>query len=478
MTYQKIKPPAGTPTIPPSILMKIMLALNVSPPPPEPPFVKPDNWDTLTPEERRNLRMESWVKGENIKFASPEAKKAYQERAVLLRDAVDLDRKPTRVPVHPFIGVYPQRRVGLTPKSLFYDQHKDAALAHIKYHLDLQPDFAQFNLMFSGPALDLLDYQVFEWPGGSLPAESSYQYNEGEFLKADEYEQFMNDPSDFMLRTVFPRMFKSLEGLKSLPQFAAGYVGFSDMYLPFGLPDVKKALKILQKAGELTIETMPATLAMLDGPVVQGYPPFYGGVTINPFDAIGSALRGVRGLMLDMYRRPDDVLAACEKYVNIILDTPLMTFSSSPLVFMPLTKGADRFMSQEQFETFYWPFLKKVMLGLVEDGFIPAPLAEGSYNNRLETIADFPKGACVWYFDQTDMKRASEVLKDTCAIMGNVPSSLTTTGTPEQMTAYCKELIETCGPSGNFILSTGCQVDEAKDENLKAMINSVKKFVV
>jgi hypothetical protein len=477
-SYQKIKAPAGTPAMPPRLLIKLMLMMNAALPMPEPAFVKPDNWGTLTPEERRNLRMENWVNGENIKFANPEAKKAYKERASLLRDAVDMNKKPARVPVNTLVGVYPQRRVGLTPKAMFYDQHADAALAHIQYHLDLEPDFTMFNLMFSGPALDLLDFQVLEWPGAGLPAEQSYQFNEVEFLKGDEYAQLLSDPSDFMLRTAMPRMFKSLEGLKSLPQFSSGYMGFADLYLPFAFPEVKKALKILQKAAELTVETLPATEAMLNGAVVQGHPAFYGTLAIAPFDALGDVLRSTRGVLMDMYRRPDDVIAACDMYVKILLDNPAMNFSGSPLVFIPLHKGADRFMSQEQFETFYWPSLKKVMLGLVEDGFIPTPFAEGSYNKRLETIADFPKGCCMWHFDQTDMKRASEILSDTCAIMGNVPASLTTTGTPEQMTAYCKDLIETCGPSGNFILTNGCQVDEAKDENLKAMIDSVKQFVV
>lgn len=477
-SYQKIKTPAGTPAMPPRLLIKLMLMMNASLPVPEPAFVKPDNWDTLTPEERRNLRMENWVNGAGIKFASPEAEKAYKERTALLRDALDLNKKPARVPVHTLIGVYPQRRVGLTPKSLFYDQHADAAIAHIKYHMDLQPDFAMFGYMLSGPALDLLDFQAMEWPGAGLPAEQSYQFNEQEFLKSDEYAQLLSDPSDFMLRTAFPRMFKALEGLKKLPQFAAGYMGFSDMYLPFAFPEVKKAMKILQKAAELTVETLPPTMAMLNGPVVQGYPAFYGTLSLAPFDALGDVLRGTRGVLTDMYRRPDDVLAACEMYVKIILDNPTFSFSGSPLVFIPLHKGSDSFMSQEQFETFYWPSLKKLMLGLVEDGFIPAPVAQGSYNKRLETIADFPKGACMWHFDQTDMQRASEVLSDTCAIMGNVPASLTTTGTPEQMTTYCKDLIETCGPTGNFILANGCQVDEASDENLKAMIDSVKQFSV
>lgn len=76
------------------------------------------------------------------------------------------------------------------------------------------------------------------------------------------------------------------------------------------------------------------------------------------------------------------------------------------------------------------------------------------------------------------MARVVEVMGSDLPFMGNVPTSLTTTGTPEQMTAYCKDLIETCGPTGNFILNNGCQVDEAKDENIKAMLDSVKQFNV
>jgi len=34
----------------------------------------------------------------------------------------------------------------------------------------------------------------------------------------------------------------------------------------------------------------------------------------------------------------------------------------------PLHKGDDTFMSRKQFETFYWPSLKKVMDALIEEG--------------------------------------------------------------------------------------------------------------
>ena len=84
--YQKIKAPAGTPAIPARMLMKLMLMLNISPPAPEPYFVKPDNLGDLTPEERRKLRLENWASGIGIKFVDEQKEKKYKERAQLMLD--------------------------------------------------------------------------------------------------------------------------------------------------------------------------------------------------------------------------------------------------------------------------------------------------------------------------------------------------------------------------------------------------------
>jgi hypothetical protein len=36
-------------------------------------FVKPANWNKLTPEEKKKLRMDHWEKAEGVQFVSPEA---------------------------------------------------------------------------------------------------------------------------------------------------------------------------------------------------------------------------------------------------------------------------------------------------------------------------------------------------------------------------------------------------------------------
>jgi uroporphyrinogen-III decarboxylase len=149
------------------------------------------------------------------------------------------------------------------------------------------------------------------------------------------------------------------------------------------------------------------------------------------------------------------------------------------LAMFPLHKGADGWMSQKQFDTFYWPSLKKILNALANEGIMSVLFAEGSYNTRLDSVNEFPKGFVQWLFDQTDMARAKKVLGDKCCIWGNVPSSLLITGTPAQVKEYCRNLIKVCGKGGGFILSPGSAgIDRAKLENLRAMVQAAREYGV
>jgi uroporphyrinogen-III decarboxylase len=117
-------------------------------------------------------------------------------------------------------------------------------------------------------------------------------------------------------------------------------------------------------------------------------------------------------------------------------------------------------------------------MGLINEGLVPLVFAEAVYDARLETISDLPKGRVIWWFEKTDMPRAKEILGETCCIMGNVSNALLSIGTPGKVESCCKELIEGVGKGGGFILSTAAGMQGAKPENVKAMIDSVKKFCV
>jgi uroporphyrinogen-III decarboxylase len=76
------------------------------------------------------------------------------------------------------------------------------------------------------------------------------------------------------------------------------------------------------------------------------------------------------------------------------------------------------------------------------------------------------------------MFKAKEVLGDTVCIRGNVPLSILITGTPDDVKAYCKKLIDVCGKGGGFIMDSATGLDDAKAENVKTMFEFTREYGV
>jgi uroporphyrinogen-III decarboxylase len=256
--------------------------------------------------------------------------------------------------------------------------------------------------------------------------------------------------------------------------------GVAFNFIPYALPPVQGTFKALFEAGAEALKWATA-MGISNGELTTlGFPNPAGGFTKAPFDTIGDTLRGTRGIMIDMYRQPDKLLKALEAQVPIMIGMGIgaMQQTGNPLIFMPLHKGADGFLSDEQFKKFYWPFLKAVIVGLIEGGCIPFPALEGHWGSRLEIIQDIPQGKTMWMVDQTDMAKAKETLGKNACLIGNVSSSMLRLATPDEVKAYCKELIDTAGKGGGFIMSNGAFFDEAKAENIKAMVDFTREYGV
>jgi hypothetical protein len=333
-----------------------------------------------------------------------------------------------------------------------------------------------------GRMFEYLDYRLYKWPGHGTDPNTTYQYVEDEYMKADEYDHLIQDPSDFWLRVYLPRIFGALEPLQSLGPLTdiIEMPITGPCIVPFGLPEVQAALQALMDAGRQAQEWIRVIGQINTEAIAEGYPLMNGGMSKAPFDTLGDTLRGTHGIVMDMFRQPDKLLEAMERLVPLEVKRGVSgaTANGVPIVFMPLHKGADGFMSAEQFDTFYWPTLKQVILGLVEEGIVPMLFAEGGYNSRLEAIQDLPRGRTIWHFDRTDMAQAKEILGNTTCIMGNVPSSLLFSGTPEEVSEYCKQLIDTAGKGGGFILAEGAVIDEGQPENILAVVKAAKSLGV
>ena len=118
------------------------------------------------------------------------------------------------------------------------------------------------------------------------------------------------------------------------------------------------------------------------------------------------------------------------------------------------------------------------MEACINEGFHPTLFVEGSYDSRLETFLQLPKGSIHLWFDQTDIVRAKKILGDRFSIEGNIPSSLLVTGNPQDVKEHCRKLIEVCGAGGGYILGCGASIDNPKLENLVAMVEAAKEYGV
>ncbi len=407
----------------------------------------------------------------------------YQEREKRVLDAIAL-KKPDRVPIMVMFGFFPARYVGMSVKEFMYDPEK-LWKAQWKTLIDFEPDMDQspYGLRFLGPLLETLEFKQLLWPGHGLTSDHSYQFVEGEYMMPDEYDHFLLDPSDFMVRRYWPRVcgaLKGLEKLRPLHSIITYYMGFGTGLAPFSSPEVEEALEALKRAGQKSAQIASYGRLYAEKAKEAGFPLQSGGITQAPFDTLGDFFRGTKGLMLDMYRRPDKVITACEKLLPIMLEMVLASTKASgnPRVFIPLHKGLDGFMSEEQFKKFFWPTLRELMTTLIGNGLVPCPLWEGNCTSRLRIIRDIPAGKACYAFEATDIVKAKKVLGDTVCIRGNVPLSILATGTPEDVKAYCKKIIDVVGKGGGFILDASSSLDDAKVENVKAMFEFTKKYGV
>lgn len=431
-------------------------------------------------DQKQAERFDVWLAGEGIPFTDAAAQAAYRERVTLIKDAIQLRQMPARIPICPSAGFFPIEYAGISMYDAMYD-YDVLHQAWERYHRDLEPD------AYNGPAnivpgkvMDILDLKLYQWPGHGVDRDREYQFVEAEYMQAAEYQDLIDDPTAFFLTVYFPRIFGALKPLEAFPLLPPvnEIPVIPPTMMRFGSDAMQNAFGSLGRAGKEALRWRDAAAKMNASIMGRGFPAFSGGFTKAPFDVIGDSLRGTTGVMLDIFRHPDELKEACERLTPIMVKGGAASCRANGHImpFIPLHKGADGFMSDEMFQTFYWPTLRKLIIGLINEGMVPLLFAEGSYNDRLDVICDVPEGKTVWWFDRTDIKRAKETVGKVACLAGNMPLDILCTGTPRQTEAYCRDLVATAGAGGGFIFSSGAGLQGSKPENVNAMIASVKKY--
>ena len=165
----------------------------------------------------------------------------YLEREKRVGDTIAL-KMPDRIPLLLFFGFFPAKYAGFTVQEVMYDPEK-LWESEEKVLTDFPMDMAHnpFPLRFLGPLLEVLDFKALVWPGHGLSSNDTYQFVEGEYMKAEEYDHFLLDPSDFMVRRFWPRIYGALKAFEKIPplhSFITYYMGTPHGFAPFSSPEL------------------------------------------------------------------------------------------------------------------------------------------------------------------------------------------------------------------------------------------------
>jgi hypothetical protein len=370
------------------------------------------------------------------RMADEATERLLREHEKRIRDAVALGR-PDRVPVVPNGAAWAARVTG-TRMLDFCTDPRVAYPALLKAYTSLGEIDGFQAPSYHVNAVSLLWLSRVKVPGRDLPENEMWQIDETGLMSVDDYDAIL----------------------------AEGYGPWLDRYFAERLPGVPEEFACLAESED------EATAAWNDKGVVIFSP----GVFTIPYENFCGG-RSMKEFLLDLFRRPDKVQAAMDMAAPVLLRRmrEVVRARRPMAVWVGGWRSASEFLAPRLWERFVFPYLKRLVEAVVEEGVIAVLHFDANWTRDLERLKELPKARCVLSLDgKTDIFKAKEVLADHMCIMGDVHPSLLSLGTPKQVTEYCRRLIREVGPSG-FILSSGCDVPpEAPIENVRAMVESVR----
>ncbi|MCL2409940.1 MAG: hypothetical protein FWC96_10100 [Oscillospiraceae bacterium] len=410
----------------------------------------------------------------------------YEERLKRVQDAIAL-KEPDSVPLVIRVTGAPYflyEEVGGSHATSYYDFDKTAE-AFIKFHEEFQPDIRSTPNSQSGPANEILKPAMIDWPGrpGTIvPDFSTHQVLEDEYLLQEEYDEFINEYPDFILRKFIPRAFpemKALENFKFAPTLLMGTNAFTNMLNDDVKAMMQNFIAIIDEHQKYMQQTSALDKKLDD----MGYPAFQNGMCVVPYDYMSDNFRGVMGIFEDILEIPEKVRQACDmvadrqiEYLSYLEHAP-MPFKR---VFFPLHKGMDGFMSPEQYHELYWEPYQKVLKYLVSIGVTPFIYTEGPYFSRIdyirERLQELPRGSCFIHFEQGDFAELKKKFEGIACLMGGIPMYDLQYGKKENVVDRIKYLIDNCAAGGGYLMSGAAAFEKVKRENFEAMFDTARTY--
>ena len=376
------------------------------------------------------------------------------------------NEKPDKIPIRPFVAEFTAKYAGYTCQEVAHDYEKAFDAAR-KCAADFDWDAVVSNMVFVWTGLtEAISLNYYAIPGIQIPPDVAFQYieppEEEAFMRADEYDQLIEDPVGYLFNVWLPRTANDVSptgqptSFRNNLSFVKGGMAMMQYFSGFG--------------------TQNARLRSESGTVSA-----IAGILKAPFDIIADKLRGYKGLCMDMYRQPDKVLAACEAMAPHLLHVAHITADPEKKVPIGLWmhRGCVPFLSPSQFEKFYWPTLKWIIEELSKMGHQVLFYAEGEWNPNLKYVAELPELSIIYHVDRGDIFEVHKAVGHKFCISGGIPNDLLAFGTPDEVRACCKKVIDGVARDGGYIMdASAIMQDDTTVENLQAMTEFTREYGV
>ncbi len=390
----------------------------------------------------------------------------YQERMKRYVAAMR-NEKPDRIPIRPFAAEFAAAYAGYTIQQVTHDM--DLAFAAVrKLAADFDWDAIVGNMVYVWTGLvDAVGTKYYRIPGIDAPPDSAFQYleppdEENAYMRADEYDLLIEDPTGFLANVWMPRVNKNVPTsgepitYRNNLAWLKGGMGMLTYFNKFGEQNRR-------------LRTESGTVGAISGCLK------------SPFDIIADKLRGFVPLCMDIYRQPDKVKKAVEALMPHMMFNALA--GADPDKNVPISiwmhRGCVPFLSPEQFEEFYWPSLKEITMEIHRQGWQILYYAEGNWNGNLKYFAELPDRSIIFHVDRSDVFEVHKLLGHKFCLSGGIPNELLTFGTTDEVKEYCKKVIDEVAGDGGYILdASAIMQDDPKVENVKAMTDFTREYGV
>jgi len=376
------------------------------------------------------------------------------------------NEKPDRIPIRPFVAEFTAKYAGMTCQDVVHD-YNCAFEAARKCAAGFDWDAVVSNMVYVWTGLtQAIGLTYYGIPGIDVSASNGFQYREPEeensFMKEDEYDELIDDPTAFLYNKWLPRVSADISPMGAATSYrnnlalVKGGMAMLNYFNAFGTQNNM-------------LRTESGTVSAIAG------------IFKAPFDIIGDKLRGYIGLTMDMMIQPEKVLRACEALMPHLYNIALA--SSDPNRQVPIGywmhRGCIPFVSEGQFESHYWPTVKPIIEELWKHGHQTLFYAEGNWNHHLENFAELPDKSIVYHVDSGDIFKTHRIIGHKFCLSGGIPNTLLSYGTPDEIRARCKMVIDEVARDGGYIMDASAIIqNDATIENMRVLTDFTHEYGV